>query len=200
MKLIAWDFDGVLNRGFQGGFQLWQQGFEQDLGVSAEIFTAYMFGSGRFDDVLIGKRDLLDLLDRWVTDCQVPHHPRDVLDYWLRRDANLDPQVMDWLARSPAPGVIATNNEAHRAGYIWNHLGFSTRMQRIFASGPMGARKPEDAFFAHIEQWSGLPPAEILLVDDAGKNIAAASGRGWQTFHFQAESRHNLPELLGISP
>lgn len=199
MKLIAWDFDGVLNRGFEGGFFLWQQGFEADLGVSAETFTDYMFGSGRFADVLIGKRDLLDLLADWITADRVPHAPQIILDYWLRKDANLDPQVMDWLARSPTPGVIATNNEAHRATFIWTNLGFDTRMQHIFASGTMGARKPDDFFFAQIEQWSGLPPSDILLVDDAEKNIAAAARRGWHAFHFHDGSRDNLPELLGIT-
>jgi putative hydrolase of the HAD superfamily len=200
LKLIAWDFDGVLNRGFEGGFFLWQQGFEADLGVSAETFTAFMFGSGRFEDVLIGKRDLLDLLAEWIAADGVAHSPRTVLDYWLHRDARLDAQVMGWLDRSPAPGVIATNNEAHRAEFIWQRLGFAARMQRIFASGPLGARKPDGAFFAEIERWSGLPSAEILLVDDAEKNIAAARARGWQAFHFHDESRHGLPELLGITP
>jgi putative hydrolase of the HAD superfamily len=200
LKLIAWDFDGVLNRGYEGGFFLWQASFEADLGTSAETFTAFMFGSGRFEDVLIGKRDLLDLLAEWIAADGVAHSPATVLDYWLGKDANLDSQVLDWLARSPAPGVIATNNEAHRARFIWHNLGFAARMQRIFASGAMGARKPDAAFFEQIERWSGLPPAEILLVDDSEKNIAAARARGWQAFHFHDDSRDKLPELLGITP
>ncbi len=200
MKLIAWDFDGVINRGFEGGFFLWQQGFEADLGVSAEVFTAYMFGSGRFEDVLVGKRDLLDLIGGWTSAHAVPHSPQAILTYWLQKDANLDPQVMDWLARSPAPGVLATNNERHRAGFMWDQLGFSTCMQHIFASGPMGTRKPDQTFFEQIERWSGRPPHEILLIDDADKNIAAAKSRGWQVFHFTDETRHNLPATLGITP
>ncbi len=66
MKLIAWDFDGVLNRGFEGGFFLWQQTFEDDLGVSAEVFTDYMFNGGRFAGVLTGQADLLDLLGDYI--------------------------------------------------------------------------------------------------------------------------------------
>ena len=42
MKLIAWDFDGVLNRGHQGSFFEWQRSFEADLGVSAAVFTEYI--------------------------------------------------------------------------------------------------------------------------------------------------------------
>ena len=198
--LVVWDFDGVLNRGFQGGFFLWQQGFEADLGVSATVFTEYMFNSTRFADVLVGKSDLLDLLADYIRDCGVPHAPRAILDYWLSRDANPDEQVADWLARCPHPGIIATNNEAHRADFIWCQMGFSTRMQCIFASGPMGVRKPDPQFFARILAWSGLPAAEHLLIDDAEKNITAAADLGWQVFHFTDATRDTLPGTLGITP
>ena len=200
MKLIAWDFDGVLNRGFQGGFFQWQVTFEADLGVSAEGFTTFMFEGPRFAEVLTGQRDLLHLLADWISAHQVPHAPQVVLDYWLAKDAHADEQVLGWLAACGVPGVIATNNEAHRAGYIWNAMGFSGRTQRIFASGVMGVKKPDAGFFQQIEAWSGLEPADILLIDDAEKNIAAAAARGWQVFHFTDETRGGLPQVLGVTP
>ena len=198
--LVAWDFDGVLNQGFQGGFFLWQSTFEADLGVSAEEFTQYFFGSGRFDTVLTGKRDLLELLADYTSDCAVPHSPRKVLDYWLSKDARPDPQVLDWLKRCSRPGVIATNNEAHRADFIWNTMGFRDHLQKIFASGNLGVKKPGERFFAAIEDWSNLPPADHLLIDDSEKNIVAARARGWRAFHFTDESRGELPNVLGITP
>ena len=134
MKLIAWDFDGVLNRGFDGGFHLWQSSFEADLGISAEIFTTYMFSPPGFAEVLIGQRDLIDLLADYVEAHQVPHTPAALLDYWLPKDARTDRQVLDWLQKCQIPGVIATNNEGHRANYIWHNMGFSNHLQHIFAS------------------------------------------------------------------
>ena len=200
MKLIAWDFDGVLNRGFEGGFLLWQETFEADLGVSAKAFTAFMFEGSRFAEVLIGKRDLLDLLGDYVTSQKVPHRPERVLDYWLSKDAREDGQVVDWAAACGVPGVIATNNERHRAGYIWDRMGFSQRMRHMFASGPMGVSKPDARFYAAIEDWSGLAGGDLLLVDDSEKNIHAAAARGWQVFHFTDETRDGLPEVLRLSP
>ena len=199
MKLIAWDFDGVLNQGFQGGFHLWQQGFEADLGVSAQVFTEFIFAPGQFDAVLTGKRDLLDLLGDWIAAHQVPLKAEVVLDYWLAKDAHLDDQVLGWLTACGIPGVIATNNEAHRAGYIWNIMGLRHKLQRIFASGPLGVKKPAAPFFQAIEAWSGLPPDEILLIDDAEKNIVAARALGWQVFHFTETSRDQLPDLIGLT-
>ena len=113
-----------------------------------------------------------------MTRFDVPHIAAQVLDYWLTKDANADEQVLGWLTACPIPGVIATNNERHRADSIWHKMGFSQRLQRIFASGPMGVRKPDPGFFAQIEDWSGLAPADILLIDDAEKNITAAAARG----------------------
>ena len=198
MKLIAWDFDGVLNKGHQGGFDAWQAEFEADLGVSAGLFTDFVFSDGKFNAVLNGERDLLDLLTDYTATHAVPHAPEEVLDYWLTKDAVVDPQVLGWLTACPIQGVIATNNEQRRADYMWEVMGFKAHMAKIFASGPLGVKKPDGRFFAAIEEWSGLPPADILLIDDAEKNIHAAGARGWQTFHFTDATRHNLPTVLGI--
>ena len=200
MKLIAWDFDGVLNKGHQGGFDAWQAEFEADLGVSAAVFTDFIFSDGKFNAVLNGERDLLDLLTDYTKTHAVPHAPEAVLDYWLAKDAVVDTQVLGWLTACPIQGVIATNNEQRRADYMWETMGFKAHMAMIFASGPLGVKKPDGRFFAAIEEWSGLAPADILLIDDAEKNIHAAAARGWQTFHFTAETRHNLPTVLGVTP
>ena len=199
MKLIAWDFDGVLNRGFEGGFFLWQQTFEADLGVSAAVFTDFMFSGAKFAEVLTGQRDLMHLLTDYTTTHAVPHDPATLMDYWLSKDAHADPQVLGWLDACAVPGVIATNNEGHRADYIWHRMGFSARMQAMFASGRMGVKKPDPAFFAQIEEWSGHSPADILLIDDAEKNVTAAAARGWQVYHFTDQTRDGLPQVLGLT-
>ena len=147
-----------------------------------------------------GERDLLDLLTDYTKTHAVPHAPDAVLDYWLAKDAVIDTQVLSWLTACPIQGVIATNNEHRRAAHMWETMGFKAHMAMIFASGPLGVKKPDGRFFAAIEEWSGLAPADILLIDDAEKNIHAASARGWQTFHFTAETRHNLPAVLGVTP
>lgn len=200
MKLIAWDFDGVLNRGYQGGFDQWQSSFEHDLGIPAEPFTTFMFQAPRFAEVLTGARSILALLADYITLHDIPHSPQTLLDYWIAKDANADAQVIAWLRDCPIPGVIATNNETHRAEHMWSKMGLQAHMQHIFASGRMGVRKPDPAFFAQIEQWSGHAPADILLIDDAAKNITAAALRGWQVFHFTDETREKLPQVLGLTP
>ena len=143
MKLIAWDFDGVLNKGYPHGFDAWQRTFEVDLGVSAKDFTDFVYTERNFVPVLTGQVDLMDLMADYVATYAVPHSARQVLDYWLAKDANADEQVLAWLKACRLPGVIATNNETHRADFIWNCMGLGQHFQRIFASGRMGVKKPE---------------------------------------------------------
>jgi putative hydrolase of the HAD superfamily len=200
LKLIAWDFDGVLNRGYPHGFDEWQRTFEVDLGVSAKDFTDFVYTERNFVTVLTGQIDLMDLMADYVATHDVPHAPRAVLDYWLNKDANPDLQVLGWLQACTLPGVIATNNETHRADHIWHAMGFSRHFDHIFASGRMGVKKPDAGFFEQIESWSGHAPEDILLIDDAEKNIQAAQARGWQVFHFTDSSRARLPQVLGLTP
>jgi putative hydrolase of the HAD superfamily len=200
LKLIAWDFDGVLNRGHQGGFVEWQRSFEAELGTSAAAFTDFIYAPDRFAKVLTGQRDLLDLLAEYTAAHAVPHTAQAVLDHWLAKDAVPDDQVLAWAKACRVPCVIATNNETHRATHIWTTLGYSAHMQRIFASGRMGVRKPDPVFFQQIETWSGHAPDQILLIDDAEKNIAAAAARGGQVFHFTDKTRAGLPQRLGLTP
>jgi putative hydrolase of the HAD superfamily len=199
VELIAWDFDGVLNRNIVKGEFVWHQSFETDIGASVQDFQQFIFHSGRFHDVLIGKRDLLDLLAQWIKAFHVALSPEQVLTYWLEKDAKADEEVLSWLTAARPPSVIATNNEAHRARYIWDEMGYSRHMKKMFAAGPMGKRKPDAGFFQQIEDWSGLPSERLLLIDDAEANVTAARKRGWQTFCFTNQTRHRLPSFLGIA-
>ncbi len=197
MQLIAWDFDGVLNRSVENAEFLWHSDFERDLGVSLKSFTDYHFRSGRFAEVLVGRRDLSDLAAEWIASEGYGISADDVLDYWFRKDDNPDQDLIALMQALPHRQVIATNNEARRAAYIREVAGWGARVEAIFASGPMEAAKPDPGFFAQITDWSGLTAGEILLVDDSTENIEAARALGWQTFLFSDETREALPAVLG---
>ncbi len=195
-RIIAWDFDGVLNRNIVDGRFIWADRLEADLGLPLGPFTDYVFRSGRFQQVLLGRRDIRDLLAEWLQTQDADVGPDALLDYWFARDVHPDPQVMNWVAQVAQIQVIATNNEGRRADYIWHQMGFKTHMERMFAAGPMQAKKPDAAFFSQIEAWAG--GSELLLIDDHAPNIAAARERGWQVFHFTDATRADLPGVLGL--
>jgi HAD superfamily hydrolase (TIGR01509 family) len=62
---------------------------------------------------------------------------------------------------------------SHRAGLPLNRLTYR------FASHLIGARKPDDAIYAHVERETGLRGKQILFFDDLEENIEGARHRGW---------------------
>lgn len=198
-SLIAWDFDGVLNRNIRDGRFIWADRLEPDLGISLAGFQAHMFGPERIGRIVRGQMDLLEELSGYLTSEGSPHTARAVMDYWFERDHHLDAEVLGWVRALPCRHVIATNNEPHRARFITETLGLSAEVEHVFASGHLGAAKPDAAFFEAIEAWSKIPSQEILLVDDLARNTDAAAARGWQVHHFTDATRDGLPVRLGLN-
>ena len=198
LKAIAWDFDGVLNRNIRDGRFLWAERFEDDLGQSLDAFNRFVFGD-RWDRILTGQEDLRDRLTQWADVVGFEGGADRMLDYWFSRDAWPDPamlRLMDQAADQGITQVIATNNEAHRAAYIETEMGFGPRVEHIFASGRMGVRKPDPAFFNQITATLGTSPSDMLLIDDHPPNIEAAQQLGWQTFLFTGTEYDDLADTL----
>lgn len=196
--LVVWDFDGVLNRNIRAGQFAWQDRLRADFGLDPEAFNRFVFHSGRIRPVVRGEGDLLAVVAEWLASQGAQVEAEDFLRYWFQQDALPDPEVVAWCMDAPGRRVIGTNNEARRARFIEGPMGFAARVERVFASGRMGVAKPDAAFFAAIEDWSGVAPGRILLVDDLAGNVAGAHRRGWHAFHFNDETRHRLPGILGI--
>lgn len=200
LKVVAWDFDGVLNRNIEQGTFLWSKTFEQDLGLSLQSFSHYLFG-GHFQKAMVGEACLKDLVTEWSEQNGASGRAGEILDYWFRTDAMPDHDTLGIVRGLKARGignVMATNNEVHRTHFIEHEMGFGAHMDRIFAAGRMKIAKPDTAYFAHIEETLELDPGHILLVDDLHENVLAARGRGWQTFHFTPGSHAELAEALGL--
>jgi putative hydrolase of the HAD superfamily len=201
LQLIAWDFDGVLNRNIVNGRFVWADGFESDFGHPFSSLQAYLSGD-TFEAIVTGRRDLRDAVGAWTRDVGFEPGPDVVLDYWFAQDSLADPDMWARLDAMRARGlrqVIATNNEDRRCTYIEQEMGFGPRIDGMFSSGRMGVRKPDARFFEIIERETGVPPSAILLVDDTRENIAAARARGWKTFHYSETAGPDLDKCLSLS-
>ena len=196
--LVVWDFDGVLNANIRDGRFVWADCLLEDLGVDPQAFSDFVFRSGRIRDVVRGRLDLLDVVDGWLAEQGHKIPALAFLSYWFERDAMPDAEVCGWLAAHQGRRVIGTNNEARRAGFIEDVMGFGLRVEKVFASGRMGVAKPDPEFFAAIEDWSDVSPQRILLIDDVASNVEAAIAKGWAGYHFTPETLHGLPIRLGL--
>lgn len=71
------------------------------------------------------------------------------------------------------------------------------RLTHQFASQLIGHRKPDPGIYQHLEEHTGIQPANILFFDDLQDNIDAASQRGWHT-HRVTHPDDTVPELRGV--
>lgn len=200
VQVIAWDFDGVLNSNIEQGVFAWSRNFEQDLGLSLQSFSSYLF-AGRFQKAMVGQACLVELVTEWAEANAAAGRAAEILDYWFERDALPDHRTLALFEPLKARGVrhvMATNNEIHRTSYIETTMGFGERMERIFAAGRMGIAKPDTDYFGHIEAELQVAPEGLLLVDDMEENVAAARRRGWQAFHFTEGAHDLLERTLGL--
>lgn len=198
VDVIAWDFDGVLNRNLVNDQFEWIQQFKEDLNVSWPSFAKVIF-SEHYEDVLIGKVDLKTPLQQWAEIVGYTGDLDDFMHYWFERDSHPDQDLiglMETLSQTGVRQVIATNNEAHRLRYIGEDMGYMNRVETIFASGPMGCAKPNADYFAQITTSLGVPPARMLLIDDREENVSAAQDMGWKALHFTPKTKEQILKVL----
>ena len=57
-------------------------------------------------------------------------------------------------------------------------LPYEDVLDGSFYSYELGAAKPDPAYFTHIVERLGVPPEQLLFVDDRADNVAAARSVG----------------------
>lgn len=201
LRVVAWDFDGVLNdNATRQGFK-WKEGFEEAMGAPIEPLQDALFKSGAYADCLIGKTDVLDPIATWCAN-HAPHKtPEDVLKYWLTHDFYPEPvlqRMVRELDRRGITQVIATNADARRATWVEALLDQFPGITQVFASGRMGVKKPDPAYYEQMAQALDLPPPAIMVIDDTTANINAASKLRFRTYQYSFLARDNLARALKI--
>lgn len=180
------DVDGVVVHG-PGA---WHDGLKADLGIDPDELHRRFFAA-HWDDVLAGRADLFDRLDAVLPGfCTVSS--RELADYWFHHDAAVDDRLLADLAEAGRRGAelhLATDQEHHRARFLWNSLGLRDHFSAMHYAADVGARKIETAFYRAVESRTGLAPDRHCLVDDGERNVVAARRAGWHAFQWSPESR-----------
>ncbi len=166
--------------------------------LAARLFQGFAPGSdwAEFD---LGRVEAVTLAERiarriGLTQAEVlavvhaipPHLEPQADTVALMRRLKLAGHRLFYLSNMPAP--YADHLERSHEFFAWFDDGvFSARVQMI---------KPEPAIFREASRRFGLPPADLLFIDDLAHNVDAARALGWQGIHFQgaAACEAALPE------
>jgi putative hydrolase of the HAD superfamily len=197
IDVIAWDFDGVLNRNVVNDRFLWVWEMEKQFGYCPKEFVKQVIHD--FDPVMAGKECILDRLNPWVEYVGYDGTAEDFLQYWFQMDRYPDPvmdEMMKIASEAGITNVMATNNEARRGRFIWYEMGFEHQMDKLFTAGEMGKIKPHAEFFQHICDDLNVEPGRVLFVDDMAANIKNARAIGMHGHHFIRDQYDDLKEVL----
>ena len=120
----------------------------------------------------------------------------------LWQDLGTDEKMIEAVAGFRARGV--------RTGLVSNSWGTALEyeqqlMDRLFdakvISHLVGLRKPDEEIYRHAAEAIGLPPEELVFIDDLPGNLKPARAMGMATVHHRTaeDSIPQLEELLGVS-
>jgi putative hydrolase of the HAD superfamily len=123
-----------------------------------------------------------------------------VEDFWRWYVGSLDREMFDWFAGlRPALRTGILSNSAPEARERERCWGFEDVTDDLVYSHEVGLLKPDPRIFELAATRLGVPPAEIVFVDDQPGHVEAARAAGWQAVHHVStpESIREVERLLG---
>ena len=211
---VFFDVDGVLIDGWHVKPERrkpWDASIEQDLGIDREAFRQRLFappadgGEPLILACVSGRRDLKDVLAVILPEAGYHGTVDDFVRYWFEKDSNVNRDlfaVVERLARRTHLDLyLATAQEHHRAGYLWNELGWRAHFTDIFYSARLGHLKDTPEFFTAINRELAIVPGERpLFFDDREDIVMLARQAGWDAHVFDTlddvVSHPRLKDLL----
>ncbi len=185
IEAILFDADGVIQR-TRGN---WREQFTALLGRDEDLdaFIADLFAAEK--PCLSGAADfpteLAGVLERWGSPASVAQ----ALGVWTNIEVHADVVALIETLRSRGMRChLASNQQAHRARYMSDELGYRTLFDREFYSCRVGVAKPAAAYFEHLLDELKLPAGRVLFVDDIEANVLAARSIGINGVHFTANA------------
>jgi putative hydrolase of the HAD superfamily len=92
---------------------------------------------------------------------------------------------------------LATNQQAHRANFMTNSLGYRAYFDHLLYSCELGFSKPSVEYFSSALAKIAIEPSEVLFIDDHEANVSAARSCGLhgELFHL-SEGVGRIQEIL----
>jgi putative hydrolase of the HAD superfamily len=143
---------------------------------------------------LRGDGEFLPLLAAELERYDVPVQAAEVYtDVWLTIESVVGSVELVHALRDAGYAVhLGTNQQAGRAAYMRQELGYDDLFDESFYSCDLGAAKPEPAFFCRVLDRLGAAAPEVLFVDDAEANVVAARECGLAAEHWHLDQGMEL--------
>ena len=171
IKAIIFDADGVIVH----REKYFSERLEEDYGVLRT--ESLKFFNNEFAGCLVGKKDLKQVLPKYLKQWGWKKSLEELLTYWFEKEGKRDEELVNYIQKLRETGIkiyIGTNNEKYRTEYLRDKMELGEISHKVYGSGHIGYVKPDHNFFAHIINDQNLEKNEVLFWDDDEDNVKAA--------------------------
>lgn len=177
VTFVYFDINGCLVRFFHHAFTE----LSQETGMPADQIETIFW---HYNDAVCRGEMPLDDFNRILA--EQFHHMIDWKAYYMRAVSAIKEmhEVAAWAAQTYRIGLLSNIMPGFITDMIQSGLLPDIKYDAIVDSSEVGAIKPEPRIYEIAEQRAGVPPEEILFIDDSRSNIMPASQRGWKVLWF----------------
>jgi putative hydrolase of the HAD superfamily len=183
-KILLFDTDGVLVHS-----EMWSVAYARKVWLAPD--TMKSFFSGLFQECIIGKADLREVLAPYLQDWKWGGSVDDYLESWFSFENQPDHTLLEEIQKLRNDGYmcyVATNQEKYRLQYLRDIMEFNTLFDGVFCSAEIGYKKPEIEYYEYITQAVNMHPNKIVYFDDDEKNITSAQNLGIASHLYKPDS------------
>lgn len=180
MKALLLDVDGVLIRSRHKYFS---EKYSEEYKIP--IKDILPFFKNEYKLAAVGKLDIREVLPKYLDTWGWNKSVDNFLQYWFESEREKDTDLIQLIQNLRSLGVkvyIASNNEARRAKYLMEKVGFDRDLDGAFFSAGLGVVKSDPDFFEKILSELKLPPAEVTYFDSDEENAEVAKNVGVNSF------------------
>jgi len=197
IEAILFDADGVVI--FPWRFARY---LEQQHGITPAMTRGFF--RGVFDECLVGKADLKQVLPPFLVEWGWRKSVDDFVATWLEVENAADERLIEAIQTLRQTGYqccLATSQERYRAEYMATAMRFSQVFDQLFFSCHLGCQKPDLLYYQKVTRALGMKNQNLLLWDDNRMNVEAAREYGWQAEVYTGfeEFYKNLTDYLSYT-
>lgn len=198
VRFVYFDINGCLVRFFHRAFAR----LAEESGVAADVIETTFWHYN--DQVCRGEMSMEDFNKAAGARFGIDH--LDWAQYYLQA---IDPipemqELVRWAATQYDIGLLSNIMPGFIDEMFDRKLLPAVEYKAIIDSSKVGAIKPEEKVFTIAQDWAGVQPQEILLVDDSRANLMAAEKMGWHVLWFDdyrpEESTKHVRDALEPAP
>lgn len=176
-KIIFFDADGVTIVKREKYFS---ERLSLDYGVKEELVLSFF--KNEFNDCILGKRDLKEVLMSYIGLWGWKGSVDDLLKYWWEGENKLNAPVIEYINNIRKQGIkcyLATDQEKYRANYLMENVGLKNHLDGAFFSCDVGVSKSTKEYWEYVLQNLKVEnPNGVYYFDDEQENIDSAKSAG----------------------